>query len=99
MSTKIYISGKISGLPHAIALSKFKVAERMLIEEDYAPINPMELNHTEHDQSWKSFMRVDLKALCDCDVIYMLNNYEESRGAKIELQLARDLGMKIIYEL
>ena len=99
MALKVYISGKISGLPHAIALSKFKASERILFSENYIPVNPMELNHTEHDQSWEGFMRVDLKALCDCDAIYMMNNYKDSRGAKIELQLARDLGMKIIFEL
>lgn len=41
----------------------------------------------------------DIKLLCDCDAIYMLNGWRESAGAKIEHKLARDLGIEIIYEI
>ena len=44
-------------------------------------------------------MRHDIKLLCDCDAIYMLNGWRESAGAKIEHKLARDIGIEIIYEI
>jgi len=92
----IYISGKISGIEEQAALL---FADAMLEVEKLGCIgvNPMELNH-KHDQSWSSYMRVDLKALMDCDGIYLLSNWEESPGAKIEHDLAVKLGMEIIYQ-
>ena len=43
-------------------------------------------------------MREDIKALLSCCTIFMLDNWRDSRGAKIEHQLAKDLEMKIIYQ-
>jgi len=43
-------------------------------------------------------MRIDIKALVDCDAIYMLNNWRDSKGANVELNIAQGLGMEIIFE-
>jgi hypothetical protein len=40
----------------------------------------------------------DLEILKRCDVIYMLKNWEDSEGAKAELELAIKLGLEIIYQ-
>jgi len=44
-------------------------------------------------------MKEDLKALLDCDGIYMLRGWEQSKGAKIEYELAMNLGIKRYYEI
>lgn len=93
---KIYISGMITGI-ETLAPELFAKAEARLKEEGYFPINPMKLPHL-HDKSWLNFMREDLKSLCDCDGIYMMSNYMNSRGAMIELELAMKLGLQLIYE-
>lgn len=96
MATKIYISGKISGIEneaHAI----FQRAENELKQLGFEPINPMALNH-EHDKSWHSYMKEDVKALCDCNAIYMLSNWADSKGAIIEHTIAMYLGLDVIYE-
>lgn len=93
---KIYISGKISGIEQE-AKTLFDCAEIALKLKGYEPINPMIIKH-DHDLSWESYMKADLKALLDCHAIYMLKNYEDSRGAKIEFKLATDLGMKVIFQ-
>lgn len=97
MRNKIYLSGKISGLPICEAIKNFESAENQL--KGLATIvNPMRLKH-DHDKSWGSYMKEDIKALMDCDAIAMLPNYEESKGALIELNLAKSLGFEIIYLL
>lgn len=96
MLNKIYISGKISGIENE-AFYIFQKAETNLIKEGFEPVNPMKLNHN-HDKSWSNFMKEDIKALCDCDSIYMLKNWTESRGAIIEHGLAIMLEIKIYYE-
>lgn len=93
---KIYISGRITGIElHAEQL--FDKAEKMLVDMGYDVVNPMKLPH-EHDQEWKDFMKEDIKHLMQCDIIYMLPNYSDSRGARIELFLAGELSMTVYFE-
>jgi hypothetical protein len=90
---KIYISGKITGIEQQ-ALALFAKAEAFLKEQGYEPINPMALPHL-HDQQWHSYMREDIKALCACDAIYMLHNWQGSKGARLEHEVAQAIGLKI----
>lgn len=94
---KIYISGKITGLLPEVADKLFKDAERKLTLDGHEVVNPMTIPH-DHDKTWLSYMRADIKALVDCDAIYMLRNWTESKGACTEFNLAHDLGLKIIEE-
>ena len=96
MATKIYISGKISGIENE-APELFARAELELQAKGFETVNPMTLNHN-HDKSWHSYMKEDVKALCECDVIYMLNNWTDSKGAIIEHTIAMYLGLKVQYE-
>lgn len=96
MAKKIYISGKISGIESEASVL-FERVEKELQEKGYETVNPMKLNH-EHDKSWESYMKADIKALCDCDEIFMLSNWKDSKGARIEHTIAFDLGIRRIYE-
>jgi len=96
MATKIYISGKISGIENE-APELFAKAQKELQTKGFETVNPMTLNHA-HDKSWESYMKEDVKALCECDMIYMLSNWTDSRGAIIEHTIAVYLGLKVQYE-
>lgn len=96
---KVYISGKITGLDLAEAFNKFEHAENGFYELGYSPINPMKLQHTSHDGKWESYMRLDIKHLMDCNAIYMLQGWHESKGAMLEYSLALQLGMLVLFEL
>jgi hypothetical protein len=96
MATKIYISGKISGIENE-APELFAKAETELQAKGFETVNPMTLNH-EHDKSWHSYMKEDVKALCECDEIFMLSNWIDSKGAIIEHTIAMYLGLKVRYE-
>jgi hypothetical protein len=95
--TKIYISGKISQLTESEAQLLFENAEKVCTEMGYEPVNPMKLNH-DHDKSWEMYMREDIRQMMDCEAIYMLSNWSFSKGAKIEYDLACNLGFKVIHE-
>lgn len=94
---KVYISGKISGMLYTDAYEKFEAAEKKLIELGYSVVNPMKIEH-DHDKTWEAYMKNDIKAMCDCDTIYMLDNWRESKGANIELKLAIELGLNVFQE-
>ena len=94
---KIYISGKITGLKNYAEL--FESAEQILTEQGFEVINPVKIKaHERHDQSWESFMRVDLFALLNCDSVFMLKNWRDSKGAKLELHIAKKMNMNVYYQ-
>jgi Domain of unknown function (DUF4406) len=99
MSTqkRIYISGKISGLDHEVAKMYFKGIEEQLAAAGHIPINPMELVPYSPDLTWEDYMKDDIYALLHCSDILMLDNWQESRGARIEHAVAKEAGIAIHY--
>ena len=95
---KVYISGPISGLPFDKVEQSFRDAEIRLQEEGYDVVNPLE-NGLTKDHSWHEHMKADIKLLMDCDTIYLLQGYTDSKGAMIEYDLARILGYDIIEQI
>ena len=94
----IYISGKVTGIENK-AYELFEQAEIKLKNSGYLVCNPMKINHDYHDKSWESYMKLAIKNMLDCDEIYMLKNYTSSKGALLELAIAKELGIKIKYEI
>lgn len=90
---KVYISGKISGLSEKEYKNNFNSAELYLTGLGYDVVNPVS-EVTIPNGTWKDYMRRDLKLLLDCDYIYLLDNWTESTGAKVEYSLARDIGIE-----
>lgn len=94
MSKKVYICGAISG-KETIAQSEFEKAKIRIIAMGLIPVNPFELEHDGATQ-WHEFMKTDIKALMDCDYIYVCNEIKSSHGANLELYLAKELGIQEI---
>ena len=92
---KIYISGQITGLPIDEAREIFKRAEIELTKLGFTPINPMN-NGLAVESDCTDHMRADIKMLMDCQAIYLLPNYKQSKGAMLELYVARQLKFKVI---
>lgn len=90
----IYISGPITGRIDGNRVA-FEVAESAIRHRGHDAVNPQTLPHN-HYKTWEEYMREDIKAMLDCDAVYALPEWELSRGAKIEIGLARELGM-VIY--
>lgn len=94
---KIYISGAISKIPKKESDKKFNKAEKHLRKLGLTPVNPKTLDHT-FNSDYGDFMRTDLQALLDCQAIFMLDNWKNSDGAKVELQVAKACGMQVIIQ-
>ncbi len=98
MEGTVYISGKITGV-EGKAAPLFAEAKKYLEKLGFEKaINPMDLNH-EHNKSWESYMRVCIPALCECTHIYMLKNWMDSKGARVEFSIAQHLKIAVIYEM
>jgi nucleoside 2-deoxyribosyltransferase len=92
---KIYISGKITDNPNA--KEHFNKAEKELTKKGFKVVNPMDLG-IDPKSTWIQFMRADIKAMCDCDSIYLLSNWADSKGARIEQRIATFLELEFLYE-
>lgn len=114
---RIYISGKITGLPPEIVSETFTLGEQDA-EERYKHlthtgmnieiVNPIKLDHSyaksleekgfTQEQVWHIYMSKCIEALLTCNAVYMLKNWGDSRGARIEYAIAKELGLTIEYE-
>lgn len=93
MTIRIYISGPMTGLPD-LNFPAFHDAAELLKAAGYDVVNPATLN-PDPATPWAQCMRVDIKALCDCDAVAVLPGWDKSRGAMLELDIARRLEMQI----
>jgi hypothetical protein len=91
MKTKIYISGSISGDPDY--RRKFSCAEERLFDAGYCPVNPAKMNVP--IEAWERAMRNAVIIMLGSDGVALLPDWKQSKGAKIEVRLARDLGIPV----
>lgn len=91
---KIYISGQISGKEDYKQV--FESVEKELSGQGFDVVNPCKLPH-DHDKSYESYMKEDIRAMLDCDVIYLIRGWQESPGATLEYEVASKCGLHIMY--
>jgi Domain of unknown function (DUF4406) len=95
---KAYISGKITGYDIEVAKFKFHSSAIDVEQLGYIPVNPFDLSETHPSKTWKDYMLDDIKGLFDCDAIFMQSDWGQSKGARIEYAIARELGLEILFE-
>ena len=95
---RVYISGKITGTIDF--MKRFARAEEKLESRGYAVLNPAKANsYMPEDTTWDEYMKVSLTLLQMADAIYMLDGWEDSKGARQEYNTAvNPLRLKIMYE-
>ena len=92
---KIYIAGPITGRSLDEARDEFARAANLLVSLGHDPVNPFVVAPTRDDWQWEDYMRADLTALLGCDAVATLSGHHQSRGARIEVDLAKRLGMPV----
>ena len=92
--TKVFISGKVSGLPYLVAYGNFSNAERTLAAMGCEVVNPMKI--CKQDWSWLRCMIKCLWVIFFCKKVYQLPDWKDSRGARIECRWAKFLGKRIV---
>ena len=94
---KIYIAGKITGFTREEYCAKFSAMQRELERQGHKVMNPAYVNATdgfEHEE----YLHVCYAMLDVCDTVYMLRDWQTSKGARLELQYAADHQKEILYE-
>jgi len=95
---KCYIAGKIGDLPQLEYHGNFNKGKEEVLALGYQPSSPCDIHDHCLHQTWGDYMRCDLKELLSCDAVYALNNWKDSPGATIEVNLAISLKIPVIYQ-
>lgn len=103
---KLYIAGPMRGYPR-FNFDRFAASARSLREAGYAVVSPAEMDLEDGDfdpdnpgeitkDRYERWMRRDLRALADCDAIFLLPGWQNSEGAKRELAFALAMNLEVI---
>ena len=92
--TSVYISRPMEGVQNYE--ENFRRAECKLIIDGYAAVNPAVVGCK--GLSREELLTLDIELLKKCDAIYMLDGWQQSRGANREYGFALGDGMKIMLE-
>ncbi len=95
MNRTAYVAGKITGLPKEDVQSKFNQLTSRLTGMGYNVINPVCV--LDDTRNWNDAVRSDIKQMLECDEVHLLPDWQESRGAQLERDIALRLGMQVVY--
>jgi len=95
----VYIAGKISGLDLNESKRRFSTVQKAFEKKGYKVVNPHEVCQGLPDDSiWSDYMKECIINFLYVDEFYVLNNYETSKGAKLEILIAESLEIPVYYE-
>ena len=86
---RVFLSGPMTGIPE-FNYPAFNQAAEQLRALGYEVENPAE--NPEQD-SWEAYMRLALIQLLQCDIVAQLPGWQDSRGARMEHDVADELGI------
>src|SRR4051812_29448057 len=90
---RLYPPGPVSGLPEVNYPAVFAESDR-LSRPGFVVENPA--TNPKCD-SWAGYMRLSLAQLLTCDAVALLPDWMQSRGAVLEVQVAKALGMPVLF--
>ena len=98
---KLYLAGPMSGVVQ-FNYPSFHEAAARLRALGFEVLNPAELFHEILEdgyspKNWEFYMKGALREMMVCDSLVMLENWDMSRGATIEKELAEKLRMQVYF--
>jgi hypothetical protein len=94
MIKSIYISGPMGGMP-GLNHDLFNSVAEKLRQKGYEVLNPAQ-NGVSHDSPREVHMHVDLQMLMTANAVLTLPDWQGSRGARLEVEVAEQIGIPII---
>ncbi len=99
---KIYLAGPMRHFPE-FNFPAFMGYGEMLKEMGFQVFNPAERDTIQDNfnpkkdkaKSLKWYMKYDLPAVCDSDLVAVITGWEHSQGARLEIHVAREIGVPV----
>lgn len=95
---KVYTAGPLSADTESQKQAfrdRMRAAEAALKATGHEVVCPLD-NGLHVDAKWEEHMRADIPLMLTCDTVALLDGWADSRGARIEYQLAKDLGLRVV---
>lgn len=96
MKKKIYIAGKVTGLPELEVIIKFAAAKKAIEDMGFEVVNPVEVVKN-FNTPWNEAMKLCITALLDCNCMVLLPCWKDSKGARLEKDIAHSFGMELLF--
>lgn len=90
---RLYVAGPMTGLPDFNYPAFFDAADR-LDRGGFTVGNPAADGQV-LGWSWEQYLRRALRLMLECDGVAILDGWERSRGARLEAEVAAQLGMRV----
>lgn len=97
MKPKIYIVGKVTGLPYNEVVEKFNKAQEQLEAKGFEVINPIKIVPAETE--WNAAMKICIKGMLDAQAVYALPCWMNSKGAVVEIRLCSELEIDVYHSV
>ena len=94
---KVYIAGKVTGLQKDEIFKKFYESGKQLKKDGHIVMSPAVLVLNEGFEH-EDYMHICYAMIDVCDAVFMQKDWQQSKGARMELQYAKDKKKLIIYE-
>lgn len=91
-----YLSGPMSGIEDS-NYPEFERVMTLLRERGMTIVSPHEDVPVSPEHSWADYLKRDLLKLVSCDGIILMHGWSKSRGARLELGVALELSMRVMY--
>lgn len=86
-----YISGPMRGYPND-NYDYFDKVETQLVDQGWKVLNPARHFEGSHDREWSEYMEKDYLDVIAADALFLLPGWQDSEGARLEVQVAKSLG-------
>lgn len=91
----VYLSGPMSGQPE-FGYPVFRVYAKRLREAGHEVIDPSENFGGDPSHERHEYMRLDVGHVLNAEAIALLPGWERSRGARLEVAIARELNLPVL---
>ncbi len=91
--SRLYVAGPMTGLKD-LNFPAFHAESSRLRALGHDVVNPAEIN-TDPNAEWSKCMRDDIRELVTCDAIVLLPRWHQSKGARLEHEVALRVEMEV----
>ena len=94
----VYLSGPMTGLPD-FNRAAFNLREEAFKAKGINVLNPARISEKAGTQrAYEWYLKRALRLMLEADVLYVFGDVSQSRGVDVELRLARELKMPVVFE-
>lgn len=91
---KLYVTGPMTGLPD-MNFPAFNEASDRLRAAGYEVVNPADNGAGVDGMTWADYLKQDLLDMIPCDGLAYLDDWQKSKGARLEIGVASTLLMPV----